>query len=61
MATTEELRLGSPWLICSRPVRAISSGPLSQAVEGPREGDRRGRTQADIMGGGGSSFREPIT
>lgn len=55
----EELGLGSPWLICRRPVRAISSGPLSQAVEQP--GDEVGRTQGDIIGGGSSSFREPST
>lgn len=50
----EELGLGSPWLICRRPVRAISSGPLSQV-------DRVGRTWGDMIGGGSSSFREPIT
>lgn len=54
-----ELGLGSPWLICRRPVRAISSGPLSQVVQQP--GDRVGQTWGDMTGGGSSSFREPIT
>lgn len=40
-------------------MRAISSGPLSQAVEQP--GDRVGWTQGDMIGGGSCSFREPIT
>lgn len=40
-------------------MRAISSGPLSQAVE-QRE-DRVGRSQGDMIGRGSSSFREPIT
>ena len=59
MGAPGELGLGSPWLICRRPVRAISSGPLSQAVEQPEDGV--GRTLGDMTGGGSSSFREPIT
>ena len=59
MGAPGELGLGSPWLICRRPVRAIGSGPLSQAVEQPEDG--MGRTQGDIIGGGSSSFRESIT
>lgn len=59
MEEPEKLGLGSPWLICRRPVRAISSGPLSQAVEQP--GDWVGQTWGDMIGGGSSSFREPIT
>lgn len=56
---SEVLGLGSPWLICRRPARAISSGPLSQAVEQRELGV--GRSQGDMIGRGSSSFREPIT
>lgn len=59
MGAPEEAGLGAPWLICRRPVRAISSGPLSQAVEQPGDGVRR--TQGVMTGGGSSSFREPMT
>lgn len=59
MGALDELGLGSPWLICRRPVRAISSGPLSQVVQQPEDGV--GRTQGDMIGGGSSSFRQPMT
>jgi hypothetical protein len=55
---TKELGLGSPWLICSRPVRAVSSGSLSQAVEQPW--DVEGQTEGLMIGGRSSSFSEPM-
>lgn len=48
----------SPWLICSRPARAIISASLSQ-VEEPAW-DEEGCTDGDMIGGGSSSFLEPI-
>lgn len=53
----KELGLSSPWLICSRPVRAIISASLSQVEE--QAWDEEGRTDEDMMGGGSSSFRVP--
>ena len=54
----KELELSSPWLICSRPARAIISASLSQVEE--QAWDEEGCTEGDMMAGGSSSFREPI-
>lgn len=48
----------SPWLICSRPARAIISASLSQVEE--QAWDEEGCTEGDMMGRGSSSFLESI-
>lgn len=48
---------GGPSLICSSPVTAMSSGPVSQAVEVLRV--TVGTTKGDMIAGGNSSLREP--
>lgn len=49
-----ELGVCSPWLICSRPARAIISASLSQVEEWAQE--EEGCTEEDMMGGGSSSL-----
>ena len=57
-APARELGVGSPWLICSSPARAIISASLSQ-VEG-QAWDEEGCTAGDMIAAGSSSFLEPI-